>query len=123
MQAAPLHLERLVGFFWLLDAKGDLIGDADAIAFEGNDFFRMIGQDTDVFQAEVDQDLCAYAAFVLHQTLARWRAIKLAARVHVDLRKHAGFGGGFDAKSASGVVQVKKDAPVFFGDRRQGAGD
>ena len=107
----------------LIDAEGDLVGDGDAVAFEGDDFFRMIGQDTDVFQAEVDQDLCAYATFVLYQALARWRAIKLAARVHVDLRKHAGFGGRFDAKSASGVVQVKKDAPVFFGDRRQGTGD
>ncbi len=38
-----------MSFFWLVDAERDLIGDADAVAFESDDFFRMIGQDADVF--------------------------------------------------------------------------
>ena len=45
------HLMRGAG---LLDAQGDLVGDADAVAFEGDDFFGVIGEDADVLEAEVD---------------------------------------------------------------------
>ena len=30
------------------DAQGDLVGDADAVAFQGYYLFWMVGQDTDV---------------------------------------------------------------------------
>jgi hypothetical protein len=33
----------------LLEAQGDLVGDADTVAFEGDDFFRVIGEDANVF--------------------------------------------------------------------------
>jgi len=61
-----------VSFFWVLDAERNLVGDADAVAFEGDNFFRVIGENTNIFQAEVDQDLCADTAFVLDEALARW---------------------------------------------------
>ena len=54
------------------DAQRDLVGDADAVAFEGDNFFRVIGENTNIFQAEVDQDLCADTAFLLDEALARW---------------------------------------------------
>lgn len=63
--------EQLVSLFWVLDAERNLVGDADAVAFEGHDFFRVIGENANIFQAEVDQDLCADTAFVLYQALAR----------------------------------------------------
>lgn len=44
----------LVSFFWLFDAQRHLIGDADAVAFEGDNFLWMIRQNADVFQAQVD---------------------------------------------------------------------
>ena len=69
-----------------IDAKGDLIGDGDAVAFEGDDFFRMVREDADVLEAEVDQDLRADTAFVLDQPLTRRFAIELAALVKMDLR-------------------------------------
>jgi len=34
---------------WCLDAEGDLVGDADAVAFQGYHLFWMIGEDANVF--------------------------------------------------------------------------
>ena len=108
---------------WLggFDAQGDLVGDADAVAFQGYYFFRVIGQDADVFQAQVDEDLRAYAALVLNHALAGGFAIELAALVEMNLGQGAGGFGGFDAEASTGVVEIEKDAAVFFGDGGQGA--
>src|SRR6266446_1623748 len=103
--------------------EGDLVGDSDAVAFEGDDFFRVIGQDTDVLEAEVDQDLRADAAFVLDHALAGRFAIELATLMKMNLRKRAGLFGGFDAEAAPGVVEIKKYTAAFFGDGFQGARD
>ncbi len=107
----------------LFDAQGDLVGDADAVAFEGDDFFWMIGEDPNVLEAEVDQDLRADAAFVLDHALARGFAIELAALVEMNLGECARPFDGFDAEAASRVVQVEKDAAVFLGDGSQRARD
>ena len=101
----------------------DLVGDADAVAFEGYYFFRVIGQDADVFQAQVDEDLRADATFVLNHALAGWFAIELAALVEMDLGQGAWGFGRFDTEAAAGVVEIEKDAAVFLGDGGQGAGD
>ena len=110
---------------WLggFDVQGDLVGDADAVAFQGYYLFRVVGQDADVFQAEVDEDLGADAAFVLDHALAGGFAIELAALVKMDLGQRAGVFGRFDAEAAAGVVEIEKDAAVFFGDGGQGARD
>src|SRR5260370_42678219 len=84
LQARSENMQRrssqhLMGGAGLLDAQGHLVGDADAVALEGDDFFRVIGEDANVLEAEVDQDLGADAAFVLDHALARRLAIKLAA--------------------------------------------
>ena len=92
-----------------------MVGDTDAVAFEGDDFFRVIGKNTNIFQAEVDQDLRADTAFVLYEALTRWRAIELSASVNVNLRKNARLTGGFDAKAAACVVQIKKNTAILFG--------
>jgi hypothetical protein len=107
----------------LVEAEGDLVGDADAVAFEGDDFFRVIGEDANVLEAEVDQDLCADAAFVLDQALARELAIELAALMKMNLREHARFLGRVDAETAAGVVQIEKDAAVFLGDSFERTGN
>jgi hypothetical protein len=93
-----------------------LVGDADAVAFEGHDFFRVVGEDTNVLEAEVDQDLGADAAFVLDHALAGWFAIELATLVKMNLRERARLFGCFDAEAASRVVEVEKDAATFLGD-------
>ena len=82
-----------MGGLGLVDAQGDLVGDADAVAFEGDDFFRVVGEDANVFEAEIDQDLRADAAFMLDHALAGRLAIELAALVEMNLREHAGFLG------------------------------
>ncbi len=107
----------------LLDAQGNLVGDADAVAFEGDDFFRVIGEDADVLEAEIDQDLRADAALVLDQALAGRLAIQLPALVEMDLRKRAGFFRGIHGESAPGVVKIEENAAVFFGDSGKRAGD
>src|ERR1700740_612179 len=39
--------------------------------------------------------------------------------MHVDLRKDAGFRGGFDAEAAAGVMQIQKYAAMFLGNCRK----
>ena len=70
---------------------GDLVGDGQAVAFERDDFARMIGEHAQRCEAEVDQDLRADAAFVLQQALARDVLIELAARVIHNARQFAGL--------------------------------
>ena len=107
----------------LFDAQGDLVGDADAVAFEGDDFFRVIGEDANILEAEVDQDLRADATFVLDHALARGFAIELAAFMEMNLGERAKLFGDFNAEAASRVVQIEKDAAVFLGDGSQRARD
>jgi hypothetical protein len=103
----------------LVEAEGDLVGDADAVTFQGDYFFWVVGEDTNVLQAEVDQDLRADAAFVLDHALAGGLAIELAALVKMNLGEQAWFLHRFDAEAAPRVVQVEEDAAVFLGDGRQ----
>src|ERR1700686_4961385 len=107
----------------MVDAEGNLVGDADAVAFEGDDFFRGIGEDANVLEAEVDQDLRADATFVLDHALARRLAIELAALMEMNLGERARLFGNFNTEAASRVVQIEKDAAIFLGDGRQRARD
>ena len=95
--------------------QGDLVGDADAVTFEGDDSLGVIGDDADIREAEVDQDLRANAAFVLHHALARRFAIELAAGMKVYLRKGPGSFRCVNGIAAAGVVQIEKYAAVLLG--------
>src|SRR5258707_10822341 len=116
-------LKRLVRRFGLVDAQRDLVGDADAVAFEGHYFFGVIGEDADVLEAEVNQDLRADAAFVLDHALAGGVPIQLAALVEMNLGKSARFPGGLDAETTAGVVEIKENTTVFLGDCSPPTGD
>jgi len=98
----------------LIDAEGDLVRDGHAVAFQGHHFFGVVGEDANVIQAEVDQDLRADAAFVLHHALASRFAVELATLMKVNLRQSAGLLGGIDGKAAAGVMKIKEDAAVFL---------
>lgn len=56
-----LQVAFVVGIRLHLD--GHLPGDLQAVAFEPHDFTRIVRQQTDGFQAEVAEDLCAEAVF------------------------------------------------------------
>ena len=56
-----------------------LVCDGKAITFECDYFPGMIGEHAQSLQAEVDQDLCANATFMLQQTLPRKVLIDLVA--------------------------------------------
>ena len=99
-----------------IDAQGDLIGNADAVAFEGNDFLGVVGEHANAFEAEVNQDLCADATFVLHHALAGGLAIELAALMKMNLRERTGLFRSVDGKPAAGVMEIKEHAATFFGD-------
>src|SRR5262245_33090094 len=99
--ASPIHIYR------------NLVGNVDAVAFECHDFFRMVGKDANVFEAEVDENLRADAAFVLHHTLTGRLAIQLAARMKMNLRQGSGLRRCLDAEASAGMVQIEKD-PAFF---------
>jgi len=107
----------------LLDAEGHLVGDADAVALEGDDFFRVISKDANILEAEVDQDLRADATFVLHHALAGRLAIQLTTLVKVNLREHARLLGRIDTETAARVMQIEKNAAVFLGDGGERARD
>ena len=106
---------------WLLlvDAQGHLVGDGYAVAFEGDDLFGVVGEDANIFEAEIDQDLRADAAFVLDHALARGFAVELAALMKMNLRQGARFPGGIDGEAAAGVVEIQEHAAVFLGDSFQ----
>ncbi len=79
----------------------------------------MVGQHANIFKPQIDQNLCADAAFMLHQPLASGRAVQLAARVNMNLREYAGLRGSLDSEAPAGVVQVQKYTAVFLGNGGQ----
>ena len=105
--------------------KRGLLGDFETIAFEGDDLARMVGEDANAAQAEVDEDLRADAALALHEALAAKVLVDFRARVELDARERVVcfFDGRVDAKAAAAMVQVDEDATIFGGDGFQGAVD
>src|SRR5260221_1415296 len=79
----------------------------------------MVGQHANIFKPQIDQNLCADAASMLHQPLASGRAVQLAARVNMNLREYAGLRGSLDSEAPAGVVQVQKYTAVFLGNGGQ----
>ena len=116
MAAVGRSSEDLVGGLWRSDAQGDLVGDGDAVAFQRDDFFGMVGENPNVSEAEVDQDLRAYSAFVLHHALASGLAIELASLVYINLWQRARLFGGIDGEATASVMKIKEHAAIFFGD-------
>ena len=108
--------ERLVRWLLLVDAEGDLVGDGDAVAFEGDHLFGVVGEDANVFEAEVNQDLRADAAFVLDHALARGLAVELAALMKMNLWQRTGLFAGIDGEAASRVMEIEEYAAALLGD-------
>src|SRR5262249_50362841 len=108
--------EKLMRGFDGFNAERHLVGDGDAVAFECDNFFRMICEHPDVPEAKIDQDLRADAAFVLHHTLTSRFPVELTARVNVNLWKLAGFFRLLNAEAAPSMMQIQKYAPLFPGD-------
>src|SRR5215475_7164081 len=104
----------------LVDAERNLLRNAHAVALEGNDLFRVVGENPNILQAKINKDLRADPALVLHQALARRGAVKLSPRMDMNLRQYSGFFRRFDSKSAAGVVQVQEYPATLPGDFRQG---
>ena len=97
-----------------LGQNGDLVGDRQAIAFERDNFTRVIGEHAQVFKPKIDKYLCADAAFVLQQALPRDVLVELAARVIQDVWKRTGSRRcGIDSETASCVVQIDKHSVIL----------
>src|SRR6476646_3407158 len=108
---------------WRFDAERDLVGDADAVALEGYDFFRVIRQDANILQAEVDQNLRADAALMLDHALAGWLAVELTAFVNMNLGQHASCFGRIDTESTAGVMEIEENAAVLLSDGSERLGN
>jgi hypothetical protein len=94
-----------------------LFGDRQAVAFERYHFFRMVGEDAQGLQSEINQNLRADTAFVLQEALAGDIHVELFARVVLDPRKRARGGQrGVDAESSPSVVQVNEHPAILTDD-------
>src|ERR1700747_3272614 len=69
------------------EVQRHLVGDADAVAFEGYDLLRVIRHHANVFQSQIDQNLRPDATFMLHHALPRRLAIQLTPRVKMSVRE------------------------------------
>ena len=107
----------------LPDIQRHLIGDRDAVSFESDNFFGMVREHANIFQSEINEDLRADAAFVLHHALTRRFAIKLATRMNVNLGKLARFLWLFNAETAACMMQIEENASLFFGNGFEGPRD
>ncbi len=94
-----------------------LVRNGQAIAFQGDNFARMIRKYTQVFQSKIYQNLSADAAFVLKQSLPCDIAVKLAAGVIQDLWQRTHDRDGIiDCEAASRVVQIHEHAAILGDD-------
>ena len=99
------------------DAKRHLIGDADAVAFERHDFFRMVRQDANILEPEINQNLSADTALMLNHALASGFAVELAACVKMDARRRGGLEfRRFDGEAPPGVMEIEEHAAVLARD-------
>src|SRR5580700_4253193 len=85
----------------------------------------MVGQDANSPQAQVNQNLRAYAAFALHQSLASKVVLHFLARMETNARQFGGIrlARRINLESAPGVMQIDEHAAVFSGDRFERALD
>lgn len=81
-----LLLQHLMRGHRRLQSQRNLLGDFKAVAFEGHDLARMVGENANSAQAEVDQDLRPDAAFSLHEPLAAEVLVNFRATVELNSR-------------------------------------
>src|SRR5579862_9985748 len=94
-----------------------LVSNCQAVAFQGDNFPRMIRKYTQVFQSKINQNLSADSAFVLEQALPSEIAVKLTAGVIQDLWQSTHDGRGIiNSEAASRVVQIHKHAAILGDD-------
>ena len=92
----------------------NLVGDANAVAFQRDHILRVVGDHANIFEAEVNQHLRADAALVLHHALARRLAIELPARVEMNLGQGAGSFRRVDSVAAASMMEIQEDAAIFL---------
>ena len=95
---------------------GNLLGNVQAIALQRDHFSRVIGENTQIFQSKIDQDLRADSALMLELAFSRDVLPKLVSRVIQDVGQRAGCAErrrrGVDSESSSCMVKVDKHATV-----------
>src|SRR5215475_11365807 len=119
-ETTPCQLEWLVAGFWYREIERNLVGDADTVAFERDNFLRVIGHHSDILETQIDQDLRADPTFVLNHALARDFTIQLSALMEMDFRQRAGRLRVVDGEAATGMMQVQKYAAILLGNQFQG---
>ena len=105
-----------MGNFGLCNCQRNLVGDLQAVAFERHNFSRVVGQNANLAQAQVDQNLRADSAFALHQALAVQVLIDLSAIVETNARQGSPLRRrrcGIELESLARVVKIDKYTAIF----------
>ena len=86
------------------DRQRLLICNVQPVSFERDHFARMVGEHAQTLQAQIEQNLCPDAAFMLQQALPRHVLIELAASV-IEHASHL-------ARTGMRLLQTKASASV-----------
>ena len=96
-----------------------LICNLEPITFERHHFARMIRKHANPPQSEIDQNLRADSALVLHESLTSRIVLATFASMVTNLRQRGVFGRTrINSKSAAGVMQVHEHAAIGRCNRR-----
>ena len=118
------YLKNLMPVLGRLDRKRHLIRNLQPVAFQRHHFARMICKHTNPPQSQIDQNLRADAALVLHESLPPRILFAALAAVVTNLRQRRFFGRTrINSKPAAGMMQVDEDAAIGRGNRRKRALD
>ncbi len=97
-----------------------LVRNLEAVTFERHHFARMIRKHANPPQPEIDQNLRADSALMLHESLPPRILFASFAPVITNLRQGRIFGRArINSKSAASVMQINKHAAIGRGNRRE----
>ena len=87
------------------DGQRLLIGNRQPVGFECDDFSRMVSQHPQTLLSQIEQNLCADAAFMLQEALPRYVLIELPTSV-IEHARHLARPGRrlFQTKASARVV-------------------
>ena len=100
-----------------IDADGDLFDDAEPVAFEPDDFFGIVGEQTNFFQTEVGENLSAHS--VVAQVCGEAEFFVGLDGVEPGFLELVGMDFRGQADAATFLAQVKEHA-AFLADAPHG---
>ena len=114
------YLKNLMPVLGRLDRKRHLIRNLQPVAFQRHHFARVVRKHSNPPQPQIDQNLRANTAFMLHEPLPPQILFRALTRMVTNRRKRCIFRRTrINSKSAPSVMQVHKHAAIGRSNRRQ----